>query len=481
MMRVGFRLVRTQAFRIVLVYVLLFALSVSALLFFTYWNTRRTLDSQTDQIIEAEITGLSEQYQRLGLRGLAESVMSRALHGGQALYLLTDSAHRVIAGNLKSWPGITPNGGDFVEFDYERLVNGVAETRRARGRLFALPQSGNFYLLVAQDVHDRDVTQRMFTTTLPWTMALILLFGLLGGALMSRNMLRRLDSINRTSSEIVAGNMTRRVPVSGAHDEFDLLAENLNRMLDRIERLMKGLREVTDSVAHDLRTPLNRLRQRLEQSQARLSAAGSDTSEIERAIADTDQLIGTFNALLLIAETDAGTTRSAMSPLDLASVAHDVSELYEPLAEEKNVMLTLAAGSVPMIEGVRGLVAQALANLVDNAIKYSPPGGQVAISISQSLAGVDLAVADSGPGIPAHERGRVVERFVRLEASRNSPGTGLGLALVSAVAHFHNAQLLLEDNAPGLKAILRFPRPALRLSPSAAPRAQQLPARTAAE
>jgi signal transduction histidine kinase len=478
MMRASYRLLRTQAFRIVLVYVLLFAVSVSALLFFTYWNTRRTLDAQTDQIVEAEITGLSEQYQRLGLRGLAESVMSRSLHSGQALYLLTDGAHRPIAGNLNAWPAIKPNAGDFVEFEYERGLNGMPETRRARGRLFTL--SGDFDLLVAQDVHDRDLTQRMFSTTLPWTMGLILLFGLLGGALMSRNMLRRLDSINRTSGEIVAGDMTRRVPVSGAHDEFDILAENLNRMLDRIERLMKGLREVTDSVAHDLRTPLNRLRHRLEKSQARMAAMGSDTSEIERAIADTDQLIATFNALLLIAETDAGTTRGAMSPLDLVSVASDVSELYEPLAEEKCVTLTLATTSVPMIEGVRSLVAQALANLVDNAIKYTPAGGHVAISIGQSLAGVDLTVADSGPGIPAHDRVRVVERFVRLEASRNSPGTGLGLSLVAAVAHFHNAQLLLEDNAPGLKAVLRFPRPVLRLSPNA-PRIQQVPARTAAE
>ena len=477
-MRAGYRLLRTQAFRIVLVYVLLFAISVSALLFFTYWNTRRTLDAQTDQIVEAEITGLSEQYQRLGLRGLAESVMSRSLHAQQALYLLTDGAHRPIAGNLNAWPAITPNAGDFVEFDYERGLNGVPETRRARGRLFTL--AGDFDLLVAQDVHDRDVTQRMFTTTLPWTMGLILLFGLLGGALMSRNMLRRLDSINRTSGEIMAGNLTRRVPMSGAHDEFDILAENLNRMLDRIERLMKGLREVTDSVAHDLRTPLTRLRQRLEQSQARLASVGQDTGEIERAIADTDQLIGTFNALLLIAETDAGTARGAMSPLDLASVAGDVNELYEPVAEERGVALDLSTTSVPMIEGVRSLVAQALANLVDNAIKYTPPGGKVAISLSQSFAGVDLAVADSGPGIPPQERGRVVERFVRLEASRNSPGTGLGLSLVAAVAHFHNAQLLLEDNQPGLKAILRFPRPALRLAP-VPPRAQQLPARTAAE
>jgi signal transduction histidine kinase len=485
MTRASFGLLRTQAFRIVLVYVLLFALSVSALLYFTYWNTRRTLDAQTDQIIEAEITGLNEQYQRLGMRGLDESVTYRSLHPGQgALYVLADAQHRVLAGNLDSWPSITADPGNFIEFDYEQRHNGVQETRRARGRLFPLQTpGGDFYLLVAEDVHDRDLTQRMFTTTLPWTVALILVFGLLGGALMSRNMLRRLDSINRTSGEIIAGNLTRRVPVSGAHDEFDLLAENLNRMLDRIERLMKGLREVTDSVAHDLRTPLNRLRQRLEQSQARLNLAGSDTSEIERAIAETDQLIATFNALLLIAETDAGTARGTMTPLDLASVAADVSELYEPLAEEKNVTLTLArpfGASETIIEGNRSLISQALANLVDNAIKYTPPGGQVTIRPALNFQSVDISVADSGPGIPPEERPRVIERFVRLEASRHSPGTGLGLSLVAAVAHFHNAQLLLDDNAPGLKATLRFPKPASRILPGP-PKVPQIPSRNAVE
>jgi signal transduction histidine kinase len=487
-MRSSFGLLRTQAFRIVLVYVLLFAFSVGALLIFTYWNTRRTLDEQTSQIIEAEMTGLNEQYQRLGVRGLYDSVMNRSLHAGQALYILADSSHRVLAGNLDSWPSAFTGAGTFVEFDYERRLNGVPETRRARGRLFPVETpGGSFYLLVAEDVHDRDLLQRMFTTTLPWTVALILGFGLLGGALMSRNMLRRLDSINRTSGEIVAGDLSRRVPVSGAHDEFDVLAANLNRMLDRIERLMKGMREVTDSVAHDLRTPLNRLRQRLEQQQARLQSVGSDTFEIERAIGDADQLIGTFNALLLIAETDAGTARNALSPLDLASVTADVCELYEPLAEEKNIRLTLIrpvglhAGDM-MIEGNRGLISQALANLIDNAIKYTPPGGHVTVRPAVSFQGVEISVADSGPGIAADERSRVVERFVRLEASRNSPGTGLGLALVQAVAHFHNAELILEDNAPGLRAILRFPRPAARLSPvSAAAKPDQIPPRAAAE
>jgi hypothetical protein len=221
-------------------------------------------------------------------------------------------------------------------------------------------------------------------------------------------------------------------------------------------------------VAHDLRTPLNRLRNRLEESLARLQAEGAQAGEIERAIAETDQLIGTFNALLLIAETDAGTTRAAMAPLDLGAVAADVVELYEPLAEEKGVSLQLMPPPPVGIEGNRSLIAQALANLVDNAIKYTPVGGLVRIRVAND-DGVDLSVSDSGPGIPAADRPRVTEPFVRLEASRHSPGTGLGLSLVAAVAHFHQAELLLEDNVPtGLKATLHFAKSAVRpiLGPS---------------
>jgi len=471
----GFRLVRTQAFRIVLIYVALFAISVTALLAFTYWNTRRTMDAQADQIIEAEITGLSEQYQRLGWQGLYQIVTERAQHGGSALYILADGEHRSITGNLTRWPSVTADPGNYVEFDYERPISSGLETRRARGQILRL-EGDNFYLLVAEDVHDRVTTQTLFTTTLPWTVGLILVLGLLGGLLMSQNMLRRLDAINRTSGEIIAGDLTRRVPMTGSADEFDVLAENLNRMLDRIERLMKGLREVTDSVAHDLRTPLNRLRNRLEESLARLTAQGGSAGEIERAIAETDKLIATFNALLLIAETDAGTGRSQMTVLELNGVAGDVAELYEPLAEEKGIALKLQRGGGAQVEGNRSLVAQALANLVDNAIKYTPPDGKVTISVAQAPEGVVLAVADTGPGIPSDDRSRVVERFVRLEASRNSPGTGLGLSLVAAVAHYHGTQLVLEDNAPGLKASLTFPkvskvvpiRPAMTATKSAA-------------
>jgi len=459
-------LLQTQAFRIVLLYVLLFAFSVSALLFFTYWNTRRTLDAQTDQIIEADIIGLREQYQQFGLPGLVETLRSRSLHQGQAIYLLADGLHHIVAGNLEFWPQISQIATGTVEFNYDRPLNGKLETRRARGRVLALP--ADFVLLVAQDVHDRYLTERMFTTTLPWTVLLILVLGTVGGGLLSRNMLRRLDTINRTSGEIIKGDLTRRVPLNGSGDEFDVLAENLNRMLDRIERLMKGLREVTDSVAHDLRTPLNRLRNRLEESVARLNASGAQAGEIERAITETDQLIATFNALLLIAETDAGTTRAAMAPLELGAVAADVVELYEPLADEKKVSLALVPGMPVGIEGNRSLIAQALANLVDNAIKYTPTGGEVRIRAAVTPDSVDLSVTDSGPGIPLADRARVTERFVRLEASRNSPGTGLGLSLVAAVAHFHNAELLLEDATPtGLKAVLRFPKSVIRVVPDA--------------
>ena len=379
--------------------------------------------------------------------------------------MLSDNKHHVLAGNLAFWPQVSEMGS-VVEFDYERPVDGKLEARRARGRVLLVP--GDFMLLVSQDVHDRYLTERMFTTTLPWTVLLILLLGTAGGALIGRNMLRRLDAINRTSGEIIAGDLTRRVPLAGSGDEFDALAENLNRMLDRIERLMKGMREVTDSVAHDLRTPLNRLRNRLEESVARLNASGAQAGEIERAIAETDQLIATFNALLLIAETDAGTTRAAMSPLDLGEVAADVTELYEPLADEKKISLTLLPGPPAGVEANRSLVAQALANLVDNAIKYTPAGGQVRIATAVSDESMDLSVSDTGPGIPLADRPRVTERFVRLEASRNSPGSGLGLSLVAAVAHYHGAELVLEDNAPtGLKAVLRFPKSAMRALPGA--------------
>lgn len=456
------RLLRSQAFRILLIYLLLFAFSAVALIAFSYWNTRRALDAQTDQTIEAEITGLSEQYQRLGLRGLVDVIISRSIHGDHGLYLLTDAVHRPLAGNLDGWPQVQSRSGHFIEFDYERRYGSETERRRARGRAFAL--TGGFQLLVARDVHERYETVRLFTTTLPWTVALMVLLGFIGGGFVSRNMLSRLDSINRTSEDIIQGDLSRRVPTTRSNDEFDVLASNLNRMLDRNERLMKGMREVTDSVAHDLRSPLNRLRNRLESALAH--SEGDNAEQMQSAIEETDHLIATFNALLLIAEAEAGAAREQMEPMTLAPVVEGVAELYAPLAEEKGIKLAVKPGGLAPIEGNKSLVSQALANLVDNAIKYTPEGGEVTLAASETPGGVELCVADTGSGIPPEDRSRVMERFVRLEASRNSPGTGLGLSLVAAVARLHDAVFTLDDNQPGLRATLRFPIRRPRAAPA---------------
>jgi signal transduction histidine kinase len=448
-------LFRSQAFRIVLIYVVLFGLSATGLIAFTYWNAKRALDAQSDQIVDAEFADLTNQYGQLDEDGLIQLVMNRSGPGANGLYLLADSSHYRIAGNLDRWPAGAGASGEYVTFAYDRRINGQqTQERRARGRIFTLP-SGDL-LLVAQDVHDRDLMVRLFSTTVPWTLGLMLLLGLVGGALIGRNMLARLDSINRTSKEIIAGDLSRRVPVTASHDEFDTLAENLNRMLDRIERLMSGVREVTDSVAHDLRTPLNRLRNRLETALRHMGQAGEQREELEAAVEDTDRLIATFNALLLIAEADAGVAREAMTNVDISSVARDVADLYAPLAEEKGIELSVAADRAITINGNRNLISQALVNLADNAIKYTGAEGRVTIRASESGGMATLTVADTGPGIPAAERVHVVERFVRLEASRHSPGTGLGLSLVAAVARLHEAKFSLEDNNPGLKAVLSF-------------------------
>ena len=450
-------LFRSQAFRIVLVYVVLFGLSATGLIAFTYWNAKRALEAQSDQLIEAEIADLANQYRQLDEDGLELLIMNRSGPGARGLYLLADPSRRVIAGNLDRWPEGTNGSNGFVDFEYERRVSEhKTEPRHARGRMFTL--TGGDLLLVAQDVNDRYLMERLFTTTVPWSLALMLLLGLIGGGLIGRNMIARLDSINRTSKEIIAGDLSRRVPLSGSRDEFDTLAENLNRMLDRIERLMKGVRDVTDSVAHDLRTPLTRLRNRLETTLRSRAALGQPHGDLEDAIIEVDKLIATFNSILLIAEADAGLAREAMAPVDVGAVARDAADLYSPLADEKEIGLSVTCDEDLWIDGNRDLIFQALVNLIDNALKYAPRRSRIDVAANATRAEVSLRVSDSGPGIPETERLRVLERFVRLEASRHSPGSGLGLSLVAAVARLHDAQLVLEDNGPGLKVTLTFRR-----------------------
>jgi signal transduction histidine kinase len=450
------RILHTQAFRITLVFVFFYVVTTTALVAFTWWNSQRALDAQTDQTIEAEVAGLRDTYLRLGVIGLSDVINGRVAQHGSGIYYLESPGRSVLAGNLLGIPESAKSYGGFFEFEYQRAQQSETVTRVARGEGFTLP--GGYILLVARDVTDQKYSRKKFFTTIPWTIGLMLLLGIGGGVLLSRYILRRLDTITRTSSEVVAGDFSRRVPITPAADEFDTLAENLNVMLERTERLMKGMREVVDSVAHDLRTPLTRLRNRLEDMQRKLNPDDPHLDDIDSAIAETDRLIGTFNALLLIAEADSGMTRGTMSTIDLSAIVADIADLYAPLAEEKEIGLEVAPSGVLTIEGNRSLVSQALANLIDNAIKYTPAGGHIWVSASETPAGIDLVVADNGPGIPVEDRARVLERFVRLEKSRNSPGTGLGLSLVAAVARMHEAKLALGDNNPGLKTTIGFPR-----------------------
>jgi signal transduction histidine kinase len=470
---------RTQAFRIIAIYLGIFALSALALVGFVYWNTALVLDRQNDETIDAEITGLVEQYQRQGMPGLTDVIISRSVRGEQGLYLLANNDRRVIAGNLDSWPQVQPTGNGLIEFAYERRIGSSPELRRARGRIILLRQG--FYLLVARDVHERRELEALFTAMLLWGAGLMIVLGFAGGVIISRNFLARLDVINRTSRQIMAGDLSKRVPVSRAGDEFDALAGHLNRMLDRIERLLHGMREVSDNVAHDLRSPLNRLRNRLEMAAMRHPADSDTARDIDSAVQETDRLIATFNSLLLIAEAEAGSVRESMDTFSLGNVIEGVGELYGPLADEKNITFTVEKAPLPaMIRGNQNLISQAVANLLDNAIKYTPEGGSIVVSLEQTAGGPQVVVADNGPGIPLEERRRVTDRFVRLESSRNSPGTGLGLSLVAAVARMHDAELLLDDNQPGLRAVLRFkgvetaaPRPS-KATQRAEPRAEQV-------
>jgi signal transduction histidine kinase len=446
---------RTQAFRIIAIYLGIFAISTLALVGFVYWNTALVLDRQNDETIEAEITGLVEQYQRQGLPGLTDVIIGRSVRGQQGLYLLANNDRRVIAGNLDAWPQVQSADYGLVEFAYERRIGSAPELRRARGRIFALAQG--FYLLVARDVHERRELEALFTTMLLWGSGLMIVLGLAGGVVISRNFLARLDVINRTSRQIMRGDLSQRVPVSRAGDEFDVLAGHLNRMLDRIERLLHGMREVSDNVAHDLRSPLNRLRNRLEMAAMRHPTDSETTRDIDAAVQETDRLIATFNSLLLIAEAEAGSVRESMETFSLGDVIEGIGELYGPLADDRSIDFKVnKPATSAAIRGNRNLISQAVANLVDNAIKYTPEGGHVVVELEHSADGPQLVVSDSGPGIPPEERLRVTERFVRLESSRNSPGTGLGLSLVAAVARLHDAELVLEDNRPGLRAVLRF-------------------------
>ncbi len=466
-------IMKTTAARLTALYLILFAACALALVFYMTSLSSRMLIAQTRGTISEEVAGLAVAYRRGGLPHLVRVVEQRARQPGANLYLVADPNGRILTGNVESLqPGILDETG-WTErpFTYRRygdrsnLLTDDAEQQPGRSRHSAVAMvvrlPNQMLVLVGRDLVEpqrfRDVVQR----------SMVAAFAMMGiGAFLiwffvGRRALKRIDNLSDASRRIMGGDLNGRLPVSGSGDEFDRLSENLNTMLARIARLNEGLKQVSDNIAHDLKTPLTRLRNRAESVLSGKRTTRDYREALEATIAESDQLIRTFNAILMISRLEAGRSTEATTDVNLAETVRDVVELYEPLAEEQGVALTATVDGEPVMPGNRELIGQALSNIVDNAIKYSANASdapQVAVSLAEDEAGIMMSVRDNGPGVPEADRERATERFVRLEESRNMPGAGLGLSLAKAVMTFHQGSLLLLDGDPGLEVKMVFPR-----------------------
>src|SRR4051812_38346152 len=426
------KLIRTTAFRLTLVYLLLFALFAASLLGYFAWNTRRLINEQITTTVNSETAEISGIYARRGLRALVFTIENRALRPGANLYLVTAPNGQAVAGNIGSLaPGVLASSG-WSETAYRRLDEQDNADHRALVNVTEL--SSGFRLLVGRDLEERRRLFGIVVKAAQWSLLIVIALGLGGGIFVARRVLRRIDAMTGTTQRIMAGDLSGRLPVGRSGDELDRLAENLNAMLERIEALMVGLKEVSDNIAHDLKTPLTRLRNRAEEALAKSGNEGEYRAALERTIEESDGLIRTFNALLMIARAESGQARGNMDDFDAAEVARGIHELYEPLAEDNGLILQVRTEQA-RLHGNRELVSQALANLVENAIKYGQPApalqpanGDLAGSetsgddarkiVIESRGDGDqvlLSVSDRGPGIPEADRAHAVERFVRLE------------------------------------------------------------------
>src|SRR6266702_3060062 len=466
------KLIRTTAFRLTLAYLFLFALFAASLLGYFAWNTRRLINEQITTTVNGEIAEINNIYTRRGLRGLDATIRNRALRPGANLYLVTTPTGTALGGNVASLaPGVMGSIG-WSETAYRRLDDQDTHDHRALVHVSEL--DNGIRLLIGRDLEERRRLFGIVAKAAQWSLLVVVVLGIGGGIFVARRVLQRIDAMTGTTQRIMAGDLSGRLPVGRSGDELDRLAENLNAMLERIEALMMGLKEVSDNIAHDLKTPLTRLRNRAEEALARSGSEAEYRNALERTIEESDGLIRTFNALLMIARAESGQARGNMDDFDAADVAKGIQELYEPLAEDDG--MTLRVKTVPTrLHGNRELISQALANLVENAIKYGKPMPAAQPLSANAVAGTEskmiliearrdgdqvlLSVTDHGPGIPESDRKYAVERFVRLEASRTQPGSGLGLSLASAVATLHGGELRLADARPGLTATLAIPAP----------------------
>ncbi len=448
-------LLRSSTFRLALLYITIFSTSVLILFGFIYWSTLGFMSEQADEALDLEIKGLEERYENNGLKGLTQLIRERIREqppSGSTIYLLTDYRLKAIVGNINRWPSGPEDENGFIDFDLEDTRFDPPPVIPARARAFSL--SGGYHLLVARGIADLEFVRKRIIWTLGWGLGIMVLLSLIGGSVMSRGMLRRIDSITATSERIMSGDLSQRIPARGTGDDFDRLSEQLNHMLDQIEALLDSVRRISDNIAHDLKTPLTRLRNRLET----LHRTGNDSGEhLDQAIREADGLLSTFNALLRIARVEADDRREGFVRLKLAGLLEDVVELYEPLAEEKHQTITVQINSGKEIEGDRHLLFQAIANLLDNAVKYTPEHGTIRACLSHNDEYCVITIDDTGPGIPSELHDKVLQRFYRLDSSRNHSGNGLGLSMVTAVCKLHGAKLALNDSDPGLEITISLP------------------------
>jgi signal transduction histidine kinase len=455
------KLFGATAFRLALAILLLSAIGAGIVLTVIAWQVVSVVDREIARTIDAESQGLIDAFDNAGIRRLEAVIEARKREPGASLYLLTNPIGEPLAGNVDQIPAEVLLRPGFLPIMY-RGSGSSDRGRQALVGVYILP--GGFRLLIGHDLGDRARIGKVMVRALALSLVFFAALGAMGALFVARRVLKRIDDMNTSAQGIMAGDLTRRLPVSGSGDELDRLAVGLNEMLGRISELMAGLQEVSDNIAHDLRTPLTRLRNHAEAALAFGGDAASYRQALEKTIEESDQLIGIFNALLLIARAEAGGDLGPLQPLDIGEAARSVAELYEPIAEEEGVAMTVRAEDGLRVRGNRELIGQAIANLIDNALKYGAPQKgdaaakpDVVITARRAGESVVLTIADRGPGIAPADRARVLDRFVRLEGSRSRPGSGLGLSLAAAVARMHGGTVELEDNQPGLRVRLTLP------------------------
>ncbi len=461
------KLLRTSAFRSFLLYFALFAIAAAFAIAYIFWKTNVLLAQQVQEDIQSEVQSLDEQYRSGGIEQLIRTIDQRSEPRSNNLYLLLAPDSHRLAGTLKTISPELWNTEGRVTFVYRRpAADGGSEERLVNAIVFRLKDGSR--LIVGRDVEDRRQFAHVVRSAFLWTLGLLAFIGLAGALLVGRRFVHRVEKMSETSRQIMAGDLARRIPVGASGDEFDHLAGSFNAMLQRITELIEGFKEVSDNIAHDLKTPLTRLRNRVETALREGGGEAAYRDALQATIEEADEIIKTFDALLSIARLEAGAPSNARSEFDLGAVVGGVCDLYEPLAEERGITFTCETASDARIKGEPQLVAQAVANLIDNAIKYGGAGkangvvsgARPGVSVMVAMNGQDaqVIVADHGPGIPPADRERALKRFVRLEQSRSLPGSGLGLSLAAAVARLHGGSITLLDNAPGVKAVLSLRR-----------------------